>query len=99
MMQGCWRPAMLREEQIDLRRRRAAEEHFTIRNLGRNRVFSDYQITNPVTGGCYKGSIRGFDVGDNTCECPDFRANTLGTCKHVEAVIASLAADAPPQVR
>lgn len=90
---------MLREEQIDLRRRRAAEEHFAIRNLGRNRVFSDYQITNPATGGSYKVSIRGFDVGDNTCECPDFRANTLGTCKHIEAVLASLAADAPPQVR
>src|SRR5262249_37608856 len=30
---------------------------------------------------------------------PDFRANTLGTCKHIEAVLASLAADAPPQVR
>jgi len=28
---------------------------------------------------------------------PDFRANTLGTCKHIEAVLASLAADAPPQ--
>ncbi len=90
---------MLREEQIDLRRRRAAEAHFTIRNLGRNRVFSDYQITNPTTGGCYTVSIRGFDVGDNTCECPDFRANTLGTCKHIEAVLASLAADTPPQVR
>jgi SNF2 family DNA or RNA helicase len=90
---------MLREEQIDLRRRRAAEEHFTIRNLGRNRVFSDYQITNPASGGSYKVSIRGFDIGDNTCECPDFRANTLGTCKHIEAVLASLAAEAPPQVR
>ncbi len=90
---------MLREEQIDLRRRRAAEEHFTIRNLGRNRVFSDYQITNPASGGSYKVSVRGFDVGDNTCECPDFRANTLGTCKHIEAVLAGLAEDVPPQVR
>src|ERR1700727_2062742 len=98
-MMGHGRPLMLREEQIDLRRRRAAEDHFAIRNLGRNRVFSDYQITNPTTGGSYKVSIRGFDVGDNTCECPDFRANTLGTCKHIEAVIASLTADAPPQVR
>ena len=90
---------MIREEQIDLRRRRAAEAHFAIRNLGRNRVFSDYQITNPATGGSYKVSIRGFDVGDNTCECPDFRTNTLGTCKHIEAVLAALRAEAPPQLR
>ena len=95
---------MLREEQIDIRRQRAAEEQFRIQNLGRNRVFSDYQVTNPTTGGQYRVSIRGFDVGDNTCECPDFRTNTLGTCKHIEAVLAvaargDAAAAAPPQGR
>jgi superfamily II DNA or RNA helicase len=90
---------MLREEQIDIRRRRAAEAQFRIQNLGRNRVFSDYQITNPTTGGQYRVSIRGFDVGDNTCECPDFRTNTLGTCKHIEAVLASLREETPPQLR
>ncbi len=90
---------MLREEQIDLRRRRAAAEQFRIQNLGRNRVFSDYQITNPTTGGQYRVSIRGLDVGDNTCECPDFRTNTLGTCKHIEAVLASLREETPPQLR
>jgi SNF2 family DNA or RNA helicase len=90
---------MLREEQIDIRRRRAAAEQFRIQNLGRNRVFSDYQIGNPKTGGQYRVSIRGFDVGDNTCECPDFRTNTLGTCKHIEAVLASLREETPPQLR
>ncbi len=90
---------MLREEQIDIRRRRAAEEQFRIQNLGRNRVFSDYRITNPTTGGQYRVSIRGFDVGDNTCECPDYRTNTLGTCKHIEAVLASLRQETPPQLR
>src|SRR4051812_49526959 len=42
---------MLREEQIDIRRKRAAAEQFKIQNLGRNRVFSDYQVANPTTGG------------------------------------------------
>jgi SNF2 family DNA or RNA helicase len=90
---------MLREEQIDIRRKRAAEGQFRIQNLGRNRVFSDYQITNPATGGQYRVSIRGFDVGDNTCACPDFRTNTLGTCKHIEAVLAALREETPPQLR
>ncbi len=90
---------MLREEQIDIRRRRAAEESLCIQNLGRNRVFSDYQVTNPTTGGQYRVSIRGFDVGDNHCDCPDFRTNTLGTCKHVEAVLAALRDETPPQLR
>src|SRR3954468_11994119 len=89
---------MLREEQIDLRKQRAAAEQFRIVKLGRNQVFSDYQITNPTTGGQYRVSIRGFDVGDNTCECPDFRTNTLGTCKHIEAVLATLRDETPPQV-
>src|SRR3954470_24246833 len=89
---------MLREEQIDIRRRRAAEGQFKIQNLGRNRVFSDYQISNPTTGGQYRVSIRGFDVGDNTCECPDFRTNTLGTCKHIEDVLAALRDETPPQL-
>jgi SNF2 family DNA or RNA helicase len=90
---------MLREEQIDIRRRRAAEGQFRIQNLGRNRVFSDYQITNPNTGGQYRVSIRGFDVGDNACDCPDFKTNTLGTCKHIEAVLAALRNETPVQLR
>src|SRR4051812_46552409 len=89
---------MLREEQIDIRRKRAAEEGLKIQNLGRNRVFSDYQVANPRTGGQYRVSVRGFDVGDNTCECPDFRTNTLGTCKHIEAVLAALREENPVQV-
>jgi SNF2 family DNA or RNA helicase len=90
---------VLREEQIDIRRQRAAAEGLRIQNLGRNRVFSDYQVSNPKTGGQYRVSIRGFDVGDNTCDCPDFRTNTLGTCKHIEAVLTALKDETPPQLR
>jgi superfamily II DNA or RNA helicase len=90
---------MLREEQIDIRRKRAATEGLRVQNLGRNRVFSDYQVSNPASGGQYRVSIRGFDVGDNTCTCPDFRSNTLGTCKHIEAVLAALKEETPPQLR
>jgi SNF2 family DNA or RNA helicase len=90
---------MLREEQIDIRRKRAAEEGLCVQNLGRNRIFSDYLVSNPRSGGQYKVSIRGFELGENTCECPDFKTNTLGTCKHIEAVLAALMEDAPPQVR
>jgi superfamily II DNA or RNA helicase len=90
---------VLREEQIDIRRRRAAEGQFRIQNLGRNRVFSDYQVTNPQTGGQYRVSVRGFEVGDNACTCPDYRTNTLGTCKHVEAVLAALRDQTPAPLR
>ncbi|MBY0232356.1 MAG: DEAD/DEAH box helicase, partial [Gemmataceae bacterium] len=90
---------MLREEQIDIRRKRADAEGLKVQNLGRNRVFSDYQVSNPASGGRYRVSIRGFDLGDNSCECPDFRKNTLGTCKHIEAVLKSLKDQLPPSLQ
>ena len=87
---------MLREEQIDLRRQRARAANLQIENLGKNRVFSDYQVTNPQTKGQYTVTVRGFDTGDNACTCPDFKSNTLGTCKHIEAVLDQLQSDGEP---
>ncbi len=90
---------MLREEQIDIRRKRAAEAQFRIEKLSKARTFGEYRVTNPRSGGVYDVSIRGFAVGDNTCNCPDFRTNTLGTCKHIEAVLAPLRQETPPTVQ
>ncbi len=90
---------MLREEQIDLRRQRAKATRFAIENLGKNRVFSDFRVTNPESGGRYEVGVRGFEVGDNTCTCPDFKANTLGTCKHIEAVLEHLRDDLPAHLQ
>src|SRR5215213_7429530 len=90
---------MLREEQIDLRRQRARAANLQIENLGKNRVFSDYKVTNPQTKGQYTVTVRGFDTGDNACTCPDFKSNTLGTCKHIEAVLDRLQSDGEPVKR
>jgi SNF2 family DNA or RNA helicase len=90
---------MLREEQIEIRRQRAKAGRYVIENLGKNRVFSDYRVVNPQSGGTYTVSVRGFDTGDNTCTCPDFKANTLGTCKHIEAVLEDLKDDNPAHVQ
>lgn len=91
---------MLREDQIDIRRQRAKAVKFGIENLGKNRVFSDFRVTNPESGGIYTVTIRGFERGDhNSCTCPDFKSNTLGTCKHIVAVVDHLGDDVPPQMR
>lgn len=90
---------MLREDQIDLRRRRAKETKLVIENVGKNRVYSQFQVTNPETQGQYEVHVRGFDTGDNTCTCPDFKSNTLGTCKHIEAVMESLREELPPHLQ
>ena len=90
---------MLREVQIDIRRQRAKAVKFQIENLGKNRVFSDYRITNPESGGQYTVSVKGFEIGDNSCSCPDFKANTLGTCKHIEAILDHLKDELPPHLQ
>ena len=90
---------MLREEQIDIRRKRTAEGQFSIEKRTRKGVFGDYKVANPRTKGEYQVAIRGFDVGDNTCTCPDFRTNTLGTCKHIEAVLATLREQTPASLQ
>ncbi len=90
---------MLREEQIDLRRQRAKAARFTIENVGKNRVYSEFSVVNPDTQGRYAVHVRGFDTGDNTCTCPDYKANTLGTCKHIEAVLETLKDELPPHLQ
>ncbi len=90
---------MLREEQIELRRQRAKAGRYRIENLSKKKVFSDYRVTNPDSGGEYTVSVRGFDVGDNACTCPDFKANTLGTCKHILAVLDELKDELPANLQ
>jgi predicted nucleic acid-binding Zn finger protein len=34
--------------------------------------------------------MRGPSLFENYCSCPDFAVNTLGTCKHIEALLAEL---------
>jgi superfamily II DNA or RNA helicase len=76
--------------QRELRRQFGREQAFTLRNTGTERVFSDFQVTNPQSGNTYRVSIRGARPGDNYCSCADFATNTLGTCKHVEFVLGTL---------
>ncbi len=80
----------LEDWQRGLRRQFGREQKFLLKNLGREEIFSDFQITNPDSRGIYRVSIRGNRDGENHCSCPDFATNTLGTCKHVEFALARL---------
>jgi superfamily II DNA or RNA helicase len=80
----------LEEWQIALRRQFGHEQRFRMVNSGDSPVFSEFAVTNPQTRRTYRVSIRGGAPGDNHCTCPDFAVNTLGTCKHVEFVLARL---------
>jgi superfamily II DNA or RNA helicase len=80
----------LEQWQIALRRQFGREQTFTLKNLGDERVFSEFEVINPQTKGFYRVHIRGTLPGDNYCSCPDFATNTLGTCKHIEFTLAML---------
>lgn len=80
----------LEQWQIALRRQFAQKQDFSLANLGGEPVFSEFLVTNPQSEGEYRVAIRGQGLGDNYCSCPDFAVNTLGTCKHIEWVLARL---------
>ncbi|MCA9450162.1 MAG: SWIM zinc finger family protein, partial [Candidatus Omnitrophica bacterium] len=80
----------LREWQIALRREYGVERNFAFENLGTEPFFSEFAVTNPESGGTYRVAIRGEELGFNFCSCPDFAVNTLGTCKHIEWLLAKL---------
>jgi len=80
----------LAQWQIALRRQFGPEQPFALRNLGPNRVFSEFAVTNPENGRTYRVAIRGEEPGVNYCSCPDYAVNTLGTCKHIEFTLHRL---------
>jgi superfamily II DNA or RNA helicase len=80
----------LEDWQIELRRQFGREQPFLLKNLGEERVFSEFEVTNPVSRSAYRVVVRGERPGDNCCSCPDFATNTLGTCKHIEHTLAVL---------
>ena len=89
---------MLIEEQIQIRKKRAVDEDFKIRKTGKEKIFTDYMVVSPSKK-TYRVAIRGFERGDNYCSCPDYASNTLGTCKHIEAVLNRLQKRVPKKYR
>ncbi|MCC6870696.1 MAG: DEAD/DEAH box helicase family protein [Burkholderiales bacterium] len=79
------------EWQRALRRQFGREQAFVLENLGDQPFFSEFRVGNPRSKSSYRVVIRGLDAGDNYCACPDYATNELGTCKHIEFVLARLA--------
>lgn len=79
--------------EIELRRRRMKEEQMSVTPVaaGKN-PFKDYLVsrTDGDHAAEYLVELRSLTEQINTCNCPDFRKNFLGTCKHIEKVKAQL---------
>jgi superfamily II DNA or RNA helicase len=78
------------EWQRALRRQFGREQTFGLENMGAEPFFSEFRVTNPQSKSTYHVAIRGRQPGDNYCACPDYATNELGTCKHIEWVLAHL---------
>src|SRR5438094_7259606 len=75
---------------IDERRERARAERMMVKSADPGRPWTDYAVSSTVSGKTYRVAVRGREPADSYCSCPDFRTNTLGTCKHILHVLAKL---------
>jgi len=80
---------MLIEQQIAERRERAGGAVLQILGRPEGKLFGDYRVKS-ASGKTYRVAMRGPGLFENYCSCPDFAVNTLGTCKHIEALLFRL---------
>ena len=81
------------------RTQRAAEEKMALKALAPGVLWSDSLATSAVSGKTYRVALRGWERGESYCSCPDFRKNTLGTCKHILFALARARRKFPATVR
>ncbi|HQJ31352.1 MAG TPA: DEAD/DEAH box helicase [Syntrophales bacterium] len=82
---------------IKERSERAAKEIMDVRPVDEAELWTDYLVTSRATGKTYRVALRGWERGESYCTCPDFRKNTLGTCKHILHVISRAQARFGPE--
>ncbi len=75
------------EQALRDREERARTEKFRLQSSAPQKPWTDYTITSALSGKTYRVALRGEERGDSFCSCPDFRTNTLGTCKHILHVL------------
>ena len=73
----------LTDRALQERARRAQEERMSLEASDAVTPWTDYTVTSHVSGKTYRVALRGPEHGQSFCSCPDFKINTLGTCKHI----------------
>ncbi len=75
--------------QIERRRKRGEEDIAKITNKGSHPVYSVFE-TKSYSDRIYTVRIRSLTERLNSCTCADYHAGGVGTCKHIEGVLAGL---------
>ncbi len=78
------------QRELARREERARRERMRVRSQAPDRPWTDYVVTSRESGKSYRVALRGLERGESYCSCPDYRKNTLGTCKHIMRVTASV---------
>ncbi len=71
------------EHALRERQKRAKDEKFRITSQDSSKPWTDYTVASALSGKTYRVALRGEERGQSYCSCPDFKTNTLGTCKHI----------------
>ena len=91
--------AALVAQAISEREERARTERMRVVSMDPASLWTDYTVTNAASGKSYRVALRGWQRGDSYCSCPDFRKNTLGTCKHILHTLTKVRRRFPAQAR
>jgi superfamily II DNA or RNA helicase len=78
------------EDEIALRRWRGRTEILDVAPQDQDQGFFGFFLARSASGSAYEVEIRSLDKPINSCGCIDHRVNGLGTCKHIEGVLAAL---------
>lgn len=81
------------------RTERARAEKMTLCPLDSKGIWSDYMVTSSASGKTYRVALRGWERGESYCSCPDFKTNTLGTCKHIIFTLEAMRRKLPRAAR
>jgi superfamily II DNA or RNA helicase len=65
------------------RKERAKSEKFKLVSATPKKPWGQYSLTSKASGKTYQLAVFGTEIGESHCSCPDFRKNTIGTCKHL----------------
>lgn len=87
------------ERAIAERAGRAQQEKFRLKSADATKAWTDYVVTSAASGKSYRLALRGEERGESYCSCPDFRTNTLGTCKHILYAMERVQAKFPANKR
>src|SRR5260370_3511406 len=71
------------EQALREREERSRSEKMLLRSAHSNKLWTDYTVISAISGKTYRLALRSCERGESFCSCPDFRKNTLGTCKHI----------------